>query len=109
MAYDEGLAHRIREVLEEASGFNEKKMFGGIAFLLHGNMVCGVIGEALMARVGPQQYQEALKTPHTRVFDMTGKVMKGWVVVEPEGIAEDEALHHWIGLGKEYALSLPAK
>ena len=109
MAYDEGLAQRIREVLEENSGLVEKKMFGGIAFMLQGNMSCGVIGEELIVRVGPERFEAAIGKSHTRAFDFSGRPMKGWIVVESEGYESDRDLENWIGQGVDYALSLPAK
>jgi TfoX/Sxy family transcriptional regulator of competence genes len=109
MAYDEGLAQRIREVLDEQPGLVEKKMFGGIAFMLQGNMACGVVGDELMVRVGPEQYQETLARPYTRPFDFTGRPMQGWVVVTPDGVESDESLRDWVQQGVEFALSLPAK
>ncbi|MGD9049397.1 MAG: TfoX/Sxy family protein [Anaerolineae bacterium] len=109
MAYDEGLAQRIRDSLQEAPGLVEKKMFGGIGYMLQGNMACGVNQDTLIVRVGPDRYEEALSRPHTRVFDMTGRPMKGWVVVAPEGIEEDDDLDQWIQQGVDFALSLPAK
>jgi hypothetical protein len=109
MAYDEGLAQRIRELLSEQPGLVEKKMFGGIAFMLHGNMACGVLGDDLMVRVGPERHQPALDRPHTRPFDFTGKPMAGWVVVAAQGVEADEALEEWVQQGVEFALSLPAK
>jgi TfoX/Sxy family transcriptional regulator of competence genes len=87
----------------------EKKMFGGIGYMLQGNMACGVNQDTLIVRVGPDLYEEALSRPHTRVFDMTGRPMKGWVVVAPEGIEEDDDLDQWIQQGVDFALSLPAK
>ena len=109
MAYDEGLAQRIREILEERDGFVEKKMFGGICFLLFGNMACGIIGSELIVRVGPAGYEDALSRPHTRVFDFTGKPMRGWVVVDSDGIGEDDELAEWIDAGAGFSLSLPPK
>ena len=109
MAYDEGLAQRMREALAEADGLMERRMFGGIAFMLHGNMAVGISGDELMVRVGPEGYDEALAQPHARVFDMTGRVMRGWVVVAAEGIADDAALDGWVQQGAEFARSLPAK
>ncbi len=109
MAYDEGLAQRIREALADADGLTERRMFGGIAFMLHGNMAVGVSGDELMVRVGPDRYDDALAQPHARVFDMTGRVMRGWVVVATEGIADDAALDEWIRRGADYARSLPPK
>ena len=85
MAYDEGLAHLVREILEEMPDFEEKKMFGGLCFLLHGNMDCGILNNDLIVRVGPEHYEDSLKLPDTRKFDITGKPMKGWVMVSGDG------------------------
>lgn len=109
MAYDEGLAQRVREALEGQSGLVERKMFGGVAFMVQGNMCCGVMNDELIVRVGPEKYPVAMTEPHTRVFDFTGRPMKGFVVVTSEGHASDEALEDWVGRGFQFALSLPAK
>lgn len=109
MAYDEGLAERIRERVGDTAGVKEKKMFGGLAFLLRGNMCVGVVGEELMVRVGPNAYADALARPHAREMDFTGKPMKGLVYVATEGIEADEDLDAWIGRGVAFADSLPAK
>jgi hypothetical protein len=109
MAYDEGLAQRVREILEEEIGYNEKKMFGGVCYLLSGNMACGIINEDLIVRVGPEKYEASLTRPNTRKFDLTGKAMKGWVMVSPEGHESDEDLSDWLQQGVNYALSLPPK
>ena len=109
MAYDEGLAQRVREVLGGRSDLDEKKMFGGVGFMIDGNMACGVHGERLIVRVGPDRYETALSREHTREFDLTGRPMKGWVTVGPEGCLSDEALTGWVQQGLEFALSLPAK
>jgi hypothetical protein len=109
MAYDEGVAQRIREALAERPDIVEKKMFGGIAFMLAGNMCCGVVGDTLMARVGPARYAEALARPHTREMDFTGRSLKGFVYVAPEGFEADEDLRSWVRLCEEFAGSLPAK
>ncbi len=109
MAYDEGLAQRVREILEEKPGYNEKKMLGGICFLLHGNMACGILGYDIIIRVGPKKYEESLKLPHTRIFDFTGRPMKGWVMVSQEGLESDEDLFRWVQKGINFALSLPPK
>lgn len=109
MAYDEGLAQRIREVLGEQTGLVEKKMFGGVGFMLHGNMACGVHKDALIVRIGPERYEEALARPHTRPFDITGRPMKGWVMVTSDGYESDDALKGWVQQGVDFALSLPAK
>jgi hypothetical protein len=109
MPYDEILARRIREALLGTPEIVEKKMFGGIGYLLNGNMACGVNGDALIVRVGPEAYESALAEPHTRVFDMTGRPMTGWVVVEADGIASDKALQGWVDRGLAFARILPAK
>ncbi len=109
MAYDEGLAQRVRELFEEKPEFNEKKMFGGVCYLLNGNMACGILNEDLIVRVGPEKYENSLKLPHTRKFDITGKPMKGWVMVSYEGHESDENLFEWVQRGVNYTFSLPPK
>lgn len=109
MPYDEGLAQRIRDELGELPGLTGKVMFGGIGFMLHGNMACGVNKEDLIVRVGPERYQEALAQPHVRPFDLTGRPMKGWVVVGPDGYQADQDLRSWIQQGIDFASSLPPK
>ena len=89
MAYDEGLAQRIREALTERDDVTEKKMFGGLAFLLGGNMCCGVVGDELMVRVGAAAYSEALTQPYARQMDFTGRPMRGMVYVDCEGFESD--------------------
>jgi hypothetical protein len=107
MAYDEGLAQRIREQVAGQSGITEKKMFGGLSFLLNGNMACGVIKDELIVRVGPHSH--AVTQPHARPFDFTGRPMNGWVVVAPAGFESDPALHEWVEQGVTFARSLPPK
>lgn len=109
MAYDEGLAQRVREIIEDLPGFNEKKMFGGICWLIHGNMAGGIINDEIIIRVGPENHESALAQPHTRVFDITGRVMKGWVMVSPQGHEDEQDLADWIKKGVDFALSLPPK
>lgn len=109
MAYDEGLAQRVRELLRGEAGISEKEMFGGIGFMLHGNMACGVIGGDLIARVGADRYEETLEEPGARPFDFSGRPMKGWVTVADEALAEDDDLAKWVGWGRETAESLPPK
>ncbi|MET8762845.1 TfoX/Sxy family protein [Lentzea sp. NPDC004782] len=109
MAYDEGLAHRLGDALVPLPGIIAKKMFGGIAFLWHGNMLVGVIGDDLIARVGPDAQEDALARPGARVFDFTGRPMKGWVIVDGGAVAEDEALEEWIGRAREFVEALPPK
>lgn len=109
MAFDEGVAQRLREALAGLKGITEKKMFGGIAFMDRGNMCCGVVSDTLMARVGPDAYAEALTRPHAREMDFTGKPLQGFVYVDPPGYAEDEQLRGWIELCRSFTSSLPAK
>ena len=109
MAYDEGLAQRIRENLTGQSDLVEKQMFGGIGFMAQGNMVCGVLHDSLIVRVGPDRYSEALAQPHTKEFDFTGRPMAGWVMVSLGGYEADDNLEEWVNLGISYALSLPPK
>ena len=109
MAYDEGLAHRIRDVLDEQPDLVEKKMFGGVGFMVQGNMACGVHKDMLIVRVGSDAYEESLQYPHTRLFDMTGRAMKGWVMVESGGFESDADLKQWVQSGLEFALTLPPK
>jgi TfoX/Sxy family transcriptional regulator of competence genes len=109
MAYDEQLAERVRDVLELREEVTERKMFGGIAFMLRGNMACGVIDDDLIVRVGPDEYERALAEGHTREFDFTGRPSKGIVVVSAEGVATDEALSEWVDAGADFAASLPQK
>jgi TfoX/Sxy family transcriptional regulator of competence genes len=109
MAYDEGLAERIRQYLGADPGVAEKRMFGGIAFLHEGNMAVGVTGDDLMVRVGPDATDAALARPGARPFDMTGRPMRGWVVVARSAVTEDGALGAWIDEGRAFAASLPPK
>ena len=109
MAYDEGLAERIREALEERADVSEKKMFGGLAFLLSGNLCVGVVGEELMVRVGPAAYSEAVREPHARKMDFTGRPMQGFVYVGCEGFEADADLRRWLARGVAFAGALPAK
>ena len=109
MAYDEGLAQRVRSVLADQPWVSEKRMFGGLTFMLGGNMCCGVMKQELMVRVGPDRYDEALSQPHARPMDFTGRAIKGMVYVAPEGLRSPEALEGWVRRGLEFARSLPAK
>jgi len=109
MAFDEALAARVRKALTGRRGLTEKKMFGGLAFLLRGNMCCGVVGDELMVRVGQDSHDAAMAAPHVRPMDFTGRPLKGFVYVMPPGLARDRALKAWVTKGAEFALSLPAK
>src|SRR6516164_11733602 len=96
MAFNETLAARIRDALARKRGVEEKKMFGGIVFFLNGNMLVGVWKNSLVVRLGSDQQNEALREAHVREFDITGKPMRNWVLVEPEGVEDDEQLKGWI-------------
>jgi TfoX/Sxy family transcriptional regulator of competence genes len=109
VAYDEALAHRVRGRLAGQPGLTEKAMFGGLAFLLDGNLAVGVRSDDLMVRVGPERADEALERPHARPSYMGERLMKGWILVSPEGLADDEELAEWVRRGVEYARSLPPK
>jgi TfoX/Sxy family transcriptional regulator of competence genes len=109
MAYDEQLAERVRDGLALREDVAERKMFGGIAFMLGGNMACGVLGEDLIVRVGPEEHERSLGEAHTRPFDFTGRPMKGFVVVSPDGTASDEQLADWVEAGADFAASLAPK
>ncbi len=109
MAYDEGLAQRIREQLEELEGVIEKKMFGGLCFMVQGHMSVGITAEDLMVRVGPDGHPEALAQPHARPMDFTHRPMKGFVFVGPEGFESDPDLEAWIERSLRFVSTLPPK
>ena len=109
MAYDEQLAERIRDVLADAPDLVERKMFGGIAFMLGEHMVCGVVRENLMLRLGPEGAAEALDEPHTRPMDFTGPPMRSMLFVEPPGVREDADLERWVGRARAFVATLPPK
>ncbi len=109
MAYDEGLAQRIREVLEPDPALTEKKMFGGLAFLYRGHMFAGVSGSSLMARVGKDNYADSLRRAHVREMDFTGRPLQGYVYIDPQGIASDEDLGFWLQRCQQFVATLPAK
>ncbi len=109
MAYSEELADRVRAVFAGRPEVREQKMFGGLAFILRGNMACGVLGCELVVRVGRENLDEALAQPYSRPFDMTGRPMRSFVYVASEGIATDADLEGWAGQGMAYAASLPPK
>jgi len=110
MAFDEKLAVRIRKRIGNQKGLVEKQMFGGIAFLLHGNMCVGIHKDELIVRLAAEATDQALREKHTRIFDLSGgRTMKGWILVQPKGLGTDAALGKWVTIGVEYAASLPAK
>ncbi len=110
MAYDDKLAARVRRRLGKRAGLLEKQMFGGLAFLLNGNMCVGVHGSELIVRLEPGETDRALAEPHTRIFDLSGgRPMQGWILVGPKGLADEAALAKWVRIGIAYASSLPKK
>ncbi|WP_042380984.1 TfoX/Sxy family protein [Streptacidiphilus melanogenes] len=109
MAFDEGLAERIRARLGTDPAVTEKRMFGGLSFLYRGNLAVGVIGDEMIVRVGPDSTDAALARTGTRLFDFTGRPMRGWVVVEAPALSEDDALADWIDQGCSFASGLPSK
>ena len=108
MAYNLKLADRIRSELGDMP-FVEKKMFGGVGFLIHGNMACGVHKNDMIVRVDPEKHNTLLKKSHAKPFDMTGRPMKGWLIVEADGCKTSKQLSAWIKEGIEFALTLPPK
>ena len=109
MAYDAQLLARIRTLVAERDGFVEKAMFGGVAFLLNGNMCCGVHRDDLIGRLDRADGERALDEEHVRPFDLTGRPMKGWLLVGPAGVESDEDLSWWVDRASEFAGSLAPK
>jgi hypothetical protein len=109
MAFSEALAGRIRQRLARRKNVRGRKMFGGFGFLLNGNLLVGVWKDSLIVRLGPDESDAALKEPHVKVFDITGRPMKGWVLVGPEGVAGDDQLAGWIQRAVKFVGALPAK
>jgi hypothetical protein len=109
VAYDEKLAGQIRARVSDHPALTEKQMFGGIAFMIAGNMAVGVSGDELMVRVGKEAHDQAEAKPGARIFDLSARPMQGWIVVAPEGFRTAKALDAWIEQGVAYAESLPPK
>ncbi len=109
MAFDEGLAERVRSLLRNEPSLSEREMFGGLCFMINGNMCFGIVGGELMVRVGFDGYSQALSMPYAREMDFTGRSMRGMVYVGEEGISEDSDLATWLRAGFAYAESLPPK
>jgi TfoX N-terminal domain len=109
MAYDEALADRVRAIIGARGDVTERKMFGGVAWMLRGNMACGVLGDDIAVRLSPEDADRALEEPDTRRFDMTGRPARGFIVVAGPAVASDGALARWVDAGAEHALSLPPK
>lgn len=109
MAYSEELADRVREIIDSRPGVVERKMFGGVAWMVNGNMACGVIGEDLMVRLDRDEAEQALAEEHVRPMDFTGRPMRGFLVVEALGILDAHDLGRWVDAGADYAEALPSK
>ena len=109
MTYNEVTAERLRRELRATPDVIEKKMFGGVSFLVGGNMAVGVVGDDLCVRVGPEAFDDAVELPGARIMDFTGRPMKGWIFVAPEGFRDDESLGAWVKRGSDFARGLPRK
>jgi hypothetical protein len=109
MAYDLKLAQRVRTTIGSASGLSEREQFGGIAFLVRGNVACGIIGEDLLVRVGPDMHEAAMKMKGAKPFSLTGRPSKGWVLASRSGLKGPATLKQWVDMGLEFARSLPPK
>ncbi|MCK5147311.1 TfoX/Sxy family protein [bacterium] len=109
MPYNESIAQRINEVLAATGPIDQKKMFGGVCYLHDGNMLCGVYKEFMILRLGAEKGMEALEKPGVRPFDITGRPMKGWVMVEEAAFTGREELENWIGLAHQFVVTLPSK
>ena len=109
MAYDEGLAERIRSCFDGRNDVEEKKMFGGLCFMVSQHMCCGIIGDSLMARVGPNNYDACLRMEHVSEMDFTGRALKRMVYIATQGVDSDSDLQHWVDSCTEFVHSLPAK
>jgi len=109
MAFDETLASRVRKLMSRRRNVTERRMLGGLAFLLNGNMCCSVGRDRILIRTGPAKYEEALGRPHTREMNFTGRTMKGYIYVDPAGYESDEDLKQWVGAALEFVSSLPPK
>jgi TfoX/Sxy family transcriptional regulator of competence genes len=109
MPFDETLAKRVRTLLRGTDSLTERKMFGGLAFMVNGHMCCGIVGKNLVVRTGPDQYQAALAQPHARPMNFTGRAMRGFVFVDPFGCGSTRELKAWVQRGLHFVLSLPPK
>lgn len=109
MAYSEALAANVRKALASQESVSEKRMFGGLSFLIQGNMCCGVVGDELMVRVGPDRYEAALSRRHAREMDFTGRPLTGYVYVAHEGLRSTNTVRQWVEQGVAFARTLPPK
>lgn len=109
MAYDELLADRVRLALRKQDGCTEQQMFGGLGFMIYGNMSVGIWKESLVVRFDREIHEQKLRLPHVRPFDVTGREMKGWALVDAEGLASDDDLAYWVNSSVSFARTLPPK
>jgi TfoX/Sxy family transcriptional regulator of competence genes len=109
MAYDQHLAMQVRAAFSDEESYTEREMFGGIGFMISGNMACGVLGDDLIVRVGPQSYETELRHSGVKEFDMTGRPMRGWVLVTPTALETEASLRSWVQKGLEFSRTLPKK
>jgi hypothetical protein len=109
MTFSERTAQQIRRAIGDTPGFSERPMYSGIAFMVQGNMCCGVLEDNLVVRVGPDTYDDALREPHTRPMDFTGRALPGFVYVDRAGFANAASLQQWIQRGVSFACTLPPK
>ena len=109
MAYDLKLAQRVRKLLGSAKGLSERQQFGGVAFLLRGNVACGIIGNELLVRVGQERHDEAIGSKDARPFSLTGRPSKGWILVRQSGLKSPASLRKWVEMGLDFAKTLQPK
>jgi len=109
MSYDEGLAERIREHFQERDDIEEKKMFGGLCFMISNHMCCGIVKDTLMLRVGPENYESCLTMNHASEMNFTGRAMKGMVYISPKGFDSDKDLSEWLNICTDFVNTLPPK
>jgi TfoX/Sxy family transcriptional regulator of competence genes len=109
VAFSERLASRVKKILVEGEDVEERKMFGGLAFMINGHMCCGVIGDDLMLRLGVDGAHQAIEEPHVRPMDFTGRPSKGFVFVDPAGVKTEARLRHWVSRAREFVHTLPPK
>lgn len=109
MAYDLTLAQRVRKLIGSSEGLSEREQFGGIAFLLRGNVACGILGDELLVRVGPERHEEAMRSKEARPFSLTGRPSKGWILIRQAGLKSPASLKRWVEMGLDFAGTLPPK
>jgi TfoX/Sxy family transcriptional regulator of competence genes len=107
--FSPALAERVRHALRDCRGIVEKKMFGGLVFLLHGKMLVGIWNQSLTVRLGPERAAVALKQPHVRQFDVAARPMRGWIMVDPDGLDSENQLTEWVETAMRFVETLPAK